>query len=137
MNIRQGPAVAVDAIIERNSEALLIKRKNPPFKDRWALPGGFVEYGEPLEDALRREVKEETSLDVEIKRLHGVYSDPKRDPRGHVISICYVASGRGEPAGGDDAVESRFFLFKELLKLNLAFDHNRILKDFLEDKDVL
>lgn len=127
---RKKPSITVDAIIlNEKKEILLIKRKNDPFKDRWALPGGFVEYGERVEEAVVREVKEETGLDVEILKLHNVYSDPKRDPRGHTISIVYHCKIiGGNLKGSDDAREARFFEYSEDLKL--AFDHNKILKDF-------
>ncbi len=129
---RKKPSLTVDAIIlNEEEEVLLIKRKNEPFKDRWALPGGFVEYEERVEEAVVREVKEETGLDVEILKLHNVYSDPKRDPRGHTISIVYHCKIiGGNLKGGDDAREARFFKYNENLKL--AFDHNKILKDFFE-----
>lgn len=131
------PAVTVDAIVERDGKILLIKRKNEPFKDRWALPGGFVEYGEAVEDALKRELTEETGLVPEIKRFHKVYSDPKRDPRGHVISLCFITGGSGKARGGDDAKEARFFSPEEFLNLDLAFDHKKILEEYLEKRHVL
>ena len=134
---RKSPAVTVDAIIEREGKILLIKRKNLPFQGQWALPGGFVEYSEKVEDALIREVMEETGLKVDDMRFHGVYSEPGRDPRGHVISLCYIASGSGDVKAGDDAAEARFFPSKELGGVDLAFDHDRILNEYLEKKDVL
>ncbi|RLI30286.1 NUDIX hydrolase, partial [Candidatus Bathyarchaeota archaeon] len=86
------PRIAVDVVIVRKDGSIvLIKRKNEPFKDHWAIPGGFVEYGERVEEAAIREAKEETGLEIRIKKLVGVYSDPNRDPRGHVISITYLA----------------------------------------------
>jgi 8-oxo-dGTP diphosphatase len=131
------PSVAVDAIIERDDSIPLIKRKNKPFKGSWALPGGFVNYGEKVEDALIREVLEETGLKVETMKFHNVYSEPGRDPRGHVISICYIASRSGDVKAGDDAAEARFFSSEELDSVALAFDHSRILKDYREKKSVL
>jgi 8-oxo-dGTP diphosphatase len=127
---RKKPSLTVDAIIlNEKKEVLLIKRKNEPFKDFWALPGGFVEYGERTEEAVVREVKEETGLDVEIIKLHNVYSDPERDPRGHTISIVYNCKIiGGNLKGGDDAKEAKFFEYNENLKL--AFDHKKILEDF-------
>ena len=122
--------ITVDAVIEREGKILLIKRKNEPFKGAWAFPGGFVEYNESTEDAVIREVKEEASLDIAIKSILGVYSKPGRDPRGHVISICYVATASGDEKGGSDASEARFFRREEIKNLNLAFDHGNILKDY-------
>ena len=86
----QKPSLTVDGIILKDEKILLIKRKNDPFKDMWALPGGFVEYNEKCEDAVVREVSEETGLKTNIKKIFGVYSDPSRDPRGHTISIIYI-----------------------------------------------
>ncbi len=118
----------VDVIIRTPDGVVLIKRKNEPYKGRWALPGGFVRYGERVEDAAAREAREETGLKVKIEKLVGVYSDPKRDPRGHVVSVCFSA----ERAGGrlramSDARETR--VFKHIPWRELAFDHARILKE--------
>lgn len=131
---RKKPAITVDGIIlNENDEILLIKRKNEPFKDLWALPGGFVEYGEKVEDAVLREIKEETGLNVEIVKLFGVYSDPKRDPRGHTISVVFHCKIKGGILkGSDDAKEAKWIKFKDDLKL--AFDHLKILKDFFKEK---
>lgn len=126
------PLVTVDAIIERDGKILLIKRKNEPFKGYWALPGGFVEYGESTEDAIIREVKEETDLDISINALLGVYSKPGRDPRGHVISICYEASAVGKEKGGTDASDAAFFTLERIKDLKLAFDHRDILTEYKE-----
>jgi 8-oxo-dGTP diphosphatase len=125
------PAVTVDALIERDGKILLIKRKNEPFSGSWALPGGFVEYGETVEEALHREIAEETGLKVEISSLFNIYSDPKRDPRGHVISICYTGVGFGNLQAGDDAISTQFFSLDEIVNLNLAFDHDAILKEYM------
>lgn len=129
---RRESSVTIDAIIlNEKREVLLIKRKNEPFKGFWALPGGFVEYGEIVEDAVLREVKEETGLDVEIIKLFNVYSDPKRDPRGHTISIVYYCKVKGGfLKGGDDAKEAKWLKVDQDLKL--AFDHNKILREFFE-----
>ncbi|ACX72250.1 NUDIX hydrolase [Methanocaldococcus vulcanius M7] len=128
------PAVAVDGIIEQDDKILLIKRKNPPFKGYFAIPGGFVECGETVENAVIREIKEETGLITEIIDLLGVYSSPTRDPRGHVISITYILKVvGGKLKAGDDAKEAEFFDLNALPEL--AFDHERIIKDYLRWKD--
>lgn len=120
--------LAVDVIIRGPGGVVLIKRKNEPFKGRWALPGGFVNYGERVEDAATREVKEETGLRVKLGKLAGVYSDPKRDPRGHTVSACYLAKRvGGRLRASSDAQEAR--IFKHIPWRKLAFDHARILKD--------
>lgn len=131
MNEKKAPMVTVDAVIERDGKIMLIKRKNEPFKGDWAIPGGFVEYGESTEDAIIREAKEETGLDITPKALLGVYSKPGRDPRGHVVSICYVATATGEEMGGSDAADAAFFTSDEIKKLKLAFDHGDIINDFM------
>jgi len=124
------PSIAVDGIITKDEKILLIKRKNEPFKGKWALPGGFVEYGERVEEAVLREIKEETGLDAKIKKLFGVYSDPNRDPRGHTISIVFILEDKGKVKGGDDAEEAKFFELKKLPPL--AFDHKKIVDDFCD-----
>ncbi|MCP4682568.1 MAG: NUDIX hydrolase [Desulfobacterales bacterium] len=122
------PLPTVDIIIEMEKGGIvLIKRKNPPFG--WALPGGFVDYGESLESAAIREAKEETSLTVEIRYQLGAYSDPTRDPRHHTISVVFVAGAAGEPSAADDAVEVGLF-GPDSLPDNLAFDHKAILQDY-------
>ncbi len=137
MSELRAPKIAVDAIIESKGRILLIQRKNPPFKGRFALPGGFVEYNESLESAVHREVFEETGLRLEKVKLHNVYSEPGRDPRGHVISACYIASSSGTPKAGSDAEEARFFPAEKLGGVDLAFDHKKMIKDYLEKLDVL
>lgn len=105
----------------------MIKRKNPP--PGWALPGGFVDYGESLEAAAIREAKEETGLDVELVRQFHTYSAPDRDPRHHTISTVYVARAGGEPRSGDDAQEAEIFSPSHLPE-RIAFDHRKILDDY-------
>jgi len=132
---RRTPLLAVDAVIIKDDEIALIKRKNPPFKDMYALPGGFVEYGETTENACVREAKEETGLDVEIVKLVGVYSDPGRDPRGHVISIVYLCKPKtANIKAGSDAKEAQWIKIEEIKKgeIKLAFDHEKIIKDALQ-----
>ncbi|ASJ11297.1 NUDIX hydrolase [Thermococcus sp. P6] len=123
--------LTVDLVILYRGNVVLIKRRNEPFKDRFALPGGFVEYGESVEEAALREAKEETGLDVRLVRLIGVYSDPKRDPRGHTVTVAFLATGEGEPKAGDDAREVHVVPPDRALQLPLAFDHGKILRDAL------
>lgn len=127
----KSPNLTVDGVILRKREILLIKRGNEPFKNKWALPGGFVEYGEKTEDAVLREILEETGLKTSIKNIVGVYSDPDRDPRGHTVSIVYLLeSCGGSLKGGDDASDAKFFNVEDLP--DLAFDHDLIIKDVLK-----
>jgi 8-oxo-dGTP diphosphatase len=126
----RSPNLTVDGVLLEGNELLLIQRKHDPFKGLWALPGGFVEYGETTEEAILREMKEETGLIVRIGELVGVYSDPNRDPRGHTVSIVYLVERiRGTPCGGDDAVIAQFFNYESLPAL--AFDHHKIINDVL------
>ncbi len=124
------PSPTVDIIIEmENGGIVLIKRKNPPFG--WALPGGFVDYGESLEEAVKREAKEETGLDIENVLQFRSYSDPDRDPRFHTISAIFVARGKGKLEPRDDAQKAE--VFKEgHLPMELAFDHEIILRDYFK-----
>jgi len=125
----KNPIPTVDIIIEMEGGIVLIKRKNPPYG--WALPGGFVEYGESLEDAAIREAKEETGLDViELRQFH-TYSAPDRDPRHHTISTVFTGKGRGPLKGSDDAVEAKIFT-EDNLPDEIAFDHRKILDDYFK-----
>jgi ADP-ribose pyrophosphatase YjhB (NUDIX family) len=123
----RNPLPTVDIVIMVTGGIVLIKRKNPPFG--WALPGGFVDYGESLEQAAVREAREETSLDIELVSQLGAYSDPKRDPRHHTVTVVFIARATGEPFAADDAVEIGIFHQKNLPK-PLAFDHEKIIEDF-------
>jgi 8-oxo-dGTP diphosphatase len=126
-----GLNIAVDAIVEKGHKVLLITRGSEPFEGMLALPGGFVEEGEKVEQALIREVEEETSIVVKPKEILGVYSDPNRDPRGHTISIVFVAEAvSGELEAGGDAEEVDWYELKKINLKKLAFDHARILKDY-------
>jgi len=129
---RKNPLPTVDIIIEMEDKIVLIYRKNYPFG--WAIPGGFVDYGETLESAAIREAKEETNLDIELLYLLGCYSDPKRDPRFHTITIVFVAKGKGELKAKDDAKLAKLFKIEEIPWDDLAFDHAKILKDYLKRK---
>lgn len=125
------PSLTVDGIIIKEGKILLVKRGHAPYEGMWATPGGFVEYGETTEHAVVREVKEETGLETTLEVLVGVYSDPKRDPRKHVISIAYLLKDPiGEPKGGDDAKEAKWWDLDALPPL--AFDHDRIISDAIK-----
>ncbi len=125
------PIISVDAIIEVSGGVILIKRKNPPYG--WAIPGGFVDYGETLEEAVCREMKEETGLDVNLVRQFHTYSDPKRDPRFHTVTTIFIATASGTPKAGDDAKEAEIFSEGNLPE-DIAFDHRKILEDYFNNK---
>jgi len=132
----RNPVPTVDIIIELRDRAhrpiVLIERKNPPFG--WAIPGGFVDYGESVETAAKREAKEETSLKIELIEQFQVYSDPQRDHRKHTISIVFLASAIGTPQADDDAKNLDVFYRWELPE-NLCFDHHKILTDYRHYRD--
>ena len=123
---RKIPAIAADCVVfDAHDRLLLIRRRNPPFEGQFALPGGFVEYGEETEAAASRELHEETGLRAQALRLVGVYSRPDRDPRGHTISVAYlIDAGAQSPTAGNDAASAEFRA--DWRELKLAFDHNRI-----------
>jgi 8-oxo-dGTP diphosphatase len=132
----RNPIPTVDIIIELTDEKgrpgiVLIKRKNEP--KGWALPGGFVDYGESLEKAAIREAKEETSLDIALKRQFHAYSEPGRDPRRHTITTVFVAAASGRPKAADDAADIRIF-FPDNIDVPLAFDHAEIINDYVKNK---
>ena len=128
----RNPAPTVDIIIEMvdrpNRPIILIERLNPPLG--WAIPGGFVDYGESVETAALREANEEIGLEVELVEQFYVYSDPKRDERKHTISIVFLATATGEPIAGDDAKNFKVFNLWEIPD-NLCFDHPQILQDYI------
>jgi len=132
----KNPLPTVDVIIEVEAEGVeggivLIKRKNKPLG--WAIPGGFVDYGESLEDAVVREAREETGLAVHLIRQFRTYSDPKRDPRCHAISTVYIAKAQGVPQAKDDAQDVGIF-DQHNLPGDIVFDHRKILEDYFEHK---
>lgn len=132
----KNPVPTVDIIIKVRREdgkegIVLIQRKNPPYG--WALPGGFVDYGESLEKAAIREAEEETSLHIKLTSQLHTYSDPDRDPRQHTISTVFVAVAQGRPKAQDDARDIGIFV-KEEIDFPLAFDHKKILCDYFEQK---
>jgi len=128
---RQNPLPTVDIIIEMSKGIILIKRKNPPYG--WALPGGFVDYGESAEEAAVREAKEETNLTVSNVRQFHTYSDPKRDPRFHTISVVFIAQAGGAPGASDDAEDIGIFNEANLPQ-EIAFDHRQIILDYYRSK---
>ena len=128
------PAVAVDGIVLVYKENVfkgfvVIERKNPPFG--LALPGGFVDVGESCETAVVREMKEELTLDTEIVKLFGVYSEPDRDPRGLVVSVVYILKSDGIPVAKDDAKAIKIIGLNDFEKFDFAFDHKKIIEDFV------
>ena len=127
----QTPSLTVDILILFENRLVLVKRKNPPYQGKFALPGGFVDIGESTEKAAARESFEETGLSVEIIKLVGVYSDPQRDPRGHTVSVCYLAKGSGKLKYGSDAASAEPFELDSIPEL--AFDHNKMINDAKSD----
>jgi ADP-ribose pyrophosphatase YjhB (NUDIX family) len=123
----KNPFPTVDIIIRVGKGIVLIERKNPPYG--WAIPGGFVDYGESLETAAVREAKEETNLDVRLVTQLGAYSDPDRDPRHHTISVVFIADGEGTLMAADDALSAKVFTIDDLPEI-MAFDHRRICMDY-------
>lgn len=125
----KNPIPTADIIIEHEKGIVLVKRKNPPIG--WAIPGGFVDYGESLEAAAIREAKEETGLKIKLIRQFHTYSDPGRDPRHHTITTVYIAKGKGNLKAGDDAKDAGVFQ-KDNLPSPLMFDHKKILNDYFK-----
>ena len=133
MSEHRNPVPTIDIILQKGSDILLIKRKNDPFKDYLALPGGFVNEGESVEDAAKREAREETSLEIEPIDILGVYSNPKRDPRGHIMTVVFVGiilSGSARPE--DDSAEIEWVNLDQIQNKKLAFDHEQIISDYAE-----
>ena len=130
ISCHRNPTPTVDIIIEVDEEIVLIERKNPPFG--WALPGGFVDYGESYETAALREAEEETNLKVRELRQFHTYSNPDRDPRQHTASTVFIGRADTSPEAGDDA--ARAGLFREDNLPQLAFDHGKILQDYFKSR---
>ncbi len=123
----RNPLVAVDLIVEIADKIVLIKRANPPIG--WALPGGFVDYGESLETAAKREASEEINLEVTLKEQFHTYSAPDRDPRQHTVTTVFIAEAKGFPMAGDDAKKAELFS-RDNIPGNMAFDHKKIIEDY-------
>jgi ADP-ribose pyrophosphatase YjhB (NUDIX family) len=131
----KNPTPTVDVIIEEDAQILLVKRRKEPFKNHLALPGGFVNDGEKVEDAAKREVREETSLDVDLIDILGVYSDPVRDPRGHSMSTVFIGRGNHKSnkikgIANDDAAALEWVNIETVEERSLGFDHKRIISDY-------
>jgi len=129
------PFLATDVIVrlwegEKFRGIVLIERKNPPIG--LALPGGFVEVGESVEEAAVREMKEEIGLEVRLSGLLGVYSEPNRDPRFHVVSVVWIGDANGEPKAGSDAKKIKIYKLEEIPLDRLVFDHGKIIRDFMK-----
>jgi len=134
MSQRRSPLLTADVIITPPGDprhVVLVRRRHPP--EGWALPGGYVEWGETVEAAAAREALEETGLAVTLSRQFHVYSDPARDSRGHHVTVVFLAEASGEPVGGDDAAEARLFSLDRLPE-PIAFDHAAILDDFVRGR---
>ena len=127
ITLYRNPIPTTDIIIMIDNAIVLIKRKNPP--EGWALPGGFIDYGESAEAAAKREALEETSLDVTDLKLFGVYSDPERDPRHHTLTVVFTAKAHAQPRASDDAADVGLFS-RDRLPSPIAFDHSKIIDDF-------
>ena len=127
----KNPYPTVDVIVEIDGKVLLIRRKNPPYG--WALPGGFIEYGESAEEAAVREIREETGIRITGLRQFRCYSDPGRDPRFHTITVVFGATSTETPVAGDDAAETGLF-DPDHLPSPLAFDHGIILHDYFSER---
>ncbi len=129
--MHRNPALSVDVVVVDGNKILLVKRGQPPHQGKWALPGGFVEYGETVEAAARREIQEETGMAIDLSEILGVYSDPERDPRGHTVSVVFVGKMvGGQLQGGDDAADTKWYDVNDLREERLAFDHEMIVQDF-------
>ena len=131
-NEHKNPVPTVDTIIDNNSQVLFIKRIKEPFEGKMVFPGGFIKIGETAEEAAIREVKEETSLDVELDHILGVYSDPNRDFRHHSVEVAHIAKAYKGPTPGDDAAKAFIVKLEDIPWSELAFDHAQVLRDYIE-----
>ncbi len=134
----RNPLPTIDAIIHNNlNQVLLIRRKDNPYKNHLSLPGGFVNYGEKVEEALKREIKDKVSLNIEPLEILGVYSDPIRDPRDHIMSIVFICLNMDDINGKncDNMTEMHWINLTDLGNYNLAFDHKIILQDYCKWRD--
>ncbi|MAF35155.1 hypothetical protein CMO91_04895 [Candidatus Woesearchaeota archaeon] len=129
------PATAVDVVVEVAGGIVLIRRGNPPFQGQWALPGGFQEAGDSLEKTARKEMQEELNLEIYELTPMAIYSDPDRDPRGHVNSMGYYARAKGQPKAGDDAAHAEVFPVNALPS-PLAFDHDRRVEEYRQCRNL-
>jgi len=135
LKIYKNPIPTVDAIIQNSSSILLVKRVKDPYKNLFGLPGGFVNEGETIEEAIVREVYEETSLEVHPIEILGVYSDPTKDPRGHMLTVVFIVLVvRGNPTTGDDINEISWMPINKINDIDIAFDHKLIINDYLKWK---
>lgn len=136
--IYKNPTPTTDVIITREEAILVVKRKRNPFKDELAIPGGFINENETVEQAAVREIMEETALPIRLKEILGVYSDPKRDPRKHIITTVFIGEIIGnkkiEPVAGDDASAIKWISIGSISDFKFAFDHKKILNDFVRWK---
>lgn len=131
--LQAGPFVTVDCIAETGKGVIIVGRSNPPFG--WALPGGFLDYGESLEEAVRRELKEEAGVELENVRQFHTYSRPERDPRFHTVTVVFVAKAKGTPHAGDDAASLDILTWEDIDRKELCFDHSQVLQDYLIYKE--
>ncbi len=129
---RKAPLASVEIIIQKDGDIVLIKREGPPFRGKWKLPGGMVEYGQTVEEAAMRESKEETSLDVELIDILGVYSDPQRDPRFHSLATVFVAKPVNGTLKGDivETTDAKWVPIENLNTADMGFDHGKIIEDY-------
>ncbi len=132
----KSPILAVDGLLVKGDKVLLVRRNIEPFQGCWVLPGGHVRYGEKVEEAIKREMKEELGLEVKVRKLLGVYSDPKRDPRYHVVSLAFLLNrNKGEIRLNEEASEFKYFSLNRLPS-KIGFDHHQIINDFKQQKNV-